>query len=403
MPIIFLIIVLSAIGFGLVLPAFLFFAENLGGSAEIATAIVATYSVGQMISTPIWGRLSDRFGRKPILMLSLVGASLSYLGLAFSTELWMLAVARAFGGLMAGNFAAAMAYVSDVTSAENRAKGMGMVGAGMSIGFILGPAVGGFLSGSDAASASLLMPGLAAGLMSAITAIATGLFLKESLSREARQQLAGRKPESQLKAIKRVMGRPVVSRMVLVGFMFIGIAGMFETIFPLWSNARFAWGPKEVGLLFTYLGLLVAVVQGGLIGVLVRAFGEGRLVVVAAICYGVGLIIMAASAVWPMALFGITFTAIGSALFNPSMSSLVSQQAGAQERGFVIGVFQSATWLGRSTGPLLAGVLFTRVGVDAPLFTGAVLLLPCLGLILIVLQRMRQQQLAETPSVAEGT
>jgi predicted MFS family arabinose efflux permease len=102
-------------------------------------------------------------------------------------------------------------------------------------------------------------------------------------------------------------------------------------------------------------------------------------------------------------LFGITFTAIGSALFNPSMSSLVSQQAGAEERGFVIGVFQSATWLGRSTGPVLAGVLFTRIGVNAPLVTGAVLMLPCLALIVIVLRRMRQQQLAETPAVVEGT
>ena len=394
MLIIFLVIVLSAIGFGLVLPAFLFFAENLGGSPELATAIVATYSVGQMISTPIWGRLSDRFGRKPILMLSLVGASISYLGLAFATELWMLALARAFGGLMAGNFAAALAYVTDVTSAENRARGMGMVGAGMSIGFILGPAVGGFLSGDTAASASLLLPGLAAGLMCAVTAIATGLFLKESLTQEARQKLADAPKESQLRAIRRVVQRPVVSRMVLVGFLYIGITGMFETIFPLWSNARFDWGPQQVGLLFTYLGVLVAVIQGGLIGWLVRAFGEGRLVVTSAISYGTGLLIMAGTATWPMTIVGITFTAIGGALFNPSMSSLVSQQAGPQERGFVIGVFQSATWLGRSTGPLVAGLLFTRVGVDAPLVTGAVLFVPCLALMLIVLNRMRHQQVA---------
>jgi DHA1 family tetracycline resistance protein-like MFS transporter len=157
-----------------------------------------------------------------------------------------------------------------------------------------------------------------------------------------------------------------------------------------------------VGLLFTYLGLLVAVVQGGLIGMLVRAFGESRLVVVAAVSYGAGLLIMGLSGGWPMAIFGITFTAIGSALFNPSMSSLVSQQAGAQERGLVIGVFQSATWLGRSAGPLLAGLLFARVGVDAPLLTGAALLLPCLALIFVVRHRMHQQNIAAAAGLSAG-
>ena len=401
MPIIFLIIVMSAVGFGLVLPAFLFAANNLGGGPEIATLIVATYSVGQMISTPIWGRLSDRYGRKPILLISLVGAILSYLGLAYATDLWTLAIARTIGGLMAGNFSTAMAYVSDVMPEEKRAKGMGIVGAGFSLGFIVGPAVGGLLSGEDAATASLYLPGLAAAAMASVTLIATAIFLKESLTEEQKQKLMSQPHQSMGTAIRRVLERPVILRMIAVGLLFVFITGMFETIFPLWANVKLTWGPKEIGWLFAYLGLVVSVIQGGLIGFLARRFGEGALVPTATVVYAAGLLIMAAALTTPWVIFGITFTAVGSALFNPSMSSLVSRQAGSEERGLVLGVFQSATWMGRSLGPALAGVLFARVGREAPLLIGALLALPTLWLVFAFLKRMRHHEAA--PAAQSGS
>jgi DHA1 family tetracycline resistance protein-like MFS transporter len=392
MVIIFLIIVMSAAGFGLVLPAFLFTAKNLGGGPEIATMIVATYSVGQMISTPIWGRMSDRYGRKPILVLSLIGSVISYIGLALATDLWMLGLARAFGGLMAGNFATAMAYVSDVTPEDKRAKGMGIVGAAFSIGFIVGPAMGGLLAGPDAASASLFWPGIAAACIAFLTLIATVLFLKESLSSELRQKVKDQPHQSMWLASKRVFERPVIFRMIMVGLVFVFVTGMFETIFPLWANEKLTWGPQEVGLLFAYLGLIVAIIQGGLIGTLTRRFGEGPLVPVATVLYAIGLVIMAVAPTAGWVIFGITFTAVGSSLFNPVMSSLVSRQAGPQERGTVLGVFQSATWMGRSLGPLLSGVLFGQFGRDVPLLVGAVLMLPCLWIVFAFLRRMQQQQ-----------
>ena len=392
MAIIFLIIMMSAIGFGLVLPAFLFAAENLGGGPEIATMIVATYSVGQMISTPIWGRLSDRYGRKPVLVISLVGAMLSYIGLALATNLWMLGLARALGGLMAGNFSTAMAYVSDVTPEHLRAKGMGIVGAAFSLGFIVGPAIGGLLSGPDAATASLYWPGMAAAIMAGLTLVATLVFLKESLTPEQRQRAADQPHQSVWQATLRVFERPVIFRMILVGLAFVFVTGMFETIFPLWANQKLTWGPREVGWLFAYLGAIVAVVQGGLIGPLTRWFGEGPLVPTATVLYALGLVIMAAAPSSGWVLFGITFTAVASSLFNPAMSSLVSQQAGAEERGLVLGVFQSATWLGRSLGPVASGVLFGQFGREAPLLVGAVLMLPCLWVVFSFLKRMRRQQ-----------
>lgn len=395
MVIIFLIIMMSAVGFGLVLPAFLFTAANLGGGPEIATMIVATYSVGQMISTPIWGRISDRYGRKPVLVISLIGATLSYLGLALATNLWELGFARALGGLMAGNFSTAMAYVSDVMPEDKRAKGMGIVGAAFSLGFIFGPAIGGLLSGPDAATASLYWPGMAAAAMGAITLVATVLFLKESLTQEQRQKVKDQPHQSMWLATRRVFERPVVFRMILVGLLFVFVTGMFETIFPLWANEKLAWGPQEVGMLFGYLGLIVALIQGGLIGPLTRWFGEGPLVPAATVLYAVGLLIMAMAPTAGWAIFGITFTAVASSLFNPAMSSLVSRQAGAEERGLVLGVFQSATWMGRSLGPVLAGVLFGQLGREAPLLVGAVLMLPCLWVVFAFLKRMQQQYAEE--------
>ena len=139
MPILFLTVLLSGLGFGLVLPGFLFFAENLGASPALATAIIATYSLGQFIATPVWGRASDRYGRKPVLVITMAGAVLSYLLLAYATNLWVLAVARFLNGIMAGNLAVAMAYASDATPPERRAQGMGRVGGAISLGFIIGP------------------------------------------------------------------------------------------------------------------------------------------------------------------------------------------------------------------------------------------------------------------------
>ena len=237
MLILFLVCVLSAMGFGLVLPSLLFYAENLGATPDVATLIIAAYAVGQFISTPIWGRLSDRFGRKPILIISSAGMLLSYLLLAWSWNLWVLGLARGFGGLMADTFSAAAAYVTDITLPEQRAKGMGMVGAGMSVGFILGPALGGLLGGADAESASLFGPGLAAAGIAAFTVIAIALFLRESLPPEQREQLAEARHPSQLDALRRVLAQPLLAIMVFVGLFYSSAFALNETIFPLWSKA----------------------------------------------------------------------------------------------------------------------------------------------------------------------
>jgi DHA1 family tetracycline resistance protein-like MFS transporter len=388
MPILLMTILLSGLGFGLVLPSFLFFAGNLGASPAVATTIIGLFAVGQFLASPIWGRLSDRIGRKPVLVLSLVGQASSYLLLAFADSLWMLAAARALNGLTAGNLPVAMAYVTDIMPTERRAQGLGYVGGAISLGFIVGPAIGGVLGGSDAASANLLWPGIAACAVCGLTCIAAVVFLRESLTPEQRARSAhDNRLEGQLAATRRVFRNPALARMVLAGFMVYLAMALFETIFPLWSGARFGWGPRQVGLIFTYLGLTVGLVQGVLVGKLVPMFGEGRLVTVGLMSYCLGLLIMTQAPVWPIMVFGITFTAGGGALFITTMSSLVTRQAADNERGLVLGVYQSGSWMGRAIGPPLSGLLFASLGVNSPLYTALAVVLPALGLVALIRAR----------------
>jgi DHA1 family tetracycline resistance protein-like MFS transporter len=394
-PILLFTIVLSGMGFGLVLPAFLFFAENIGASPAIATAIVGSYSLGQAIATPFWGRMSDRYGRKPILLISTFGMGLGYLALAFADNLWLLGGARIMTGLLGGNIAVAMAYVTDVTPIEKRAQGMGMVGGAISLGFIVGPALGGLLAGADADSATLLWPGIAAAVLCFLTVIAT-FFVKESLPVEKRVGPGSEHHVSGLDAARTVFRRSVLAQMVVVGFMVYFAMAQFETIMPLWSEFKFGWGPREIGYCFTYLGLVVMIVQGFLVGRLAPIFGEGKLVMVGVAAYIFGVLWMTQAPGWEWMMIGISFTAGGGALAVTSMTSLVSRNAEEHERGLVLGVFNSGAWTGRSIGPLFSGLLFQSVDEQAPLYVAAMVMLTALGLVAIVRRRGRRRQAAKS-------
>lgn len=389
MPILLATIVMSGLGFGLVLPGFLFVAERFGASPAVATSIIAMYSVGQFLATPVWGRLSDRYGRRPILVGTMFGQVLANLLIAFSDDLWMLAAGRGLSGLMAG-LAPAMAYIADVTPAEKRAQGMGYVGAAMSLGFMVGPALGGLIGGVDAASATMMWPGLLAASVALVTAIGGLVFLKESLPPEKRARPGAATGARGAGAMWKIIRRPVLAEMVLLGLMVYTAMAMFETIFPLWSNRQFAWGPREVGLSFTWLSIVVGTSQGLLVGRLVPVFGEGRIVAGGLIAYGIGLVLMTQAPTWLFMMAGITITAGGGAMFVTSMSSLVSKQADPTEQGLVLGTYQSASWLGRCVGPPMSGLLFKYLGTHAPLLIGALIMLPCLGMLAAALSRARK-------------
>ena len=390
MVIVFIVILMSGMGFGLVLPPFMFAATNMGASPMVAAAVVSTFAVGQFIATPIWGRFSDRFGRKPVLLVTMLGSGLAYLVMANATNLWILMFARFLTGLLAGNFAVATAYVSDITPADKRVQGMGFVGGAVSLGFMTGPAIGGLLGGADAESASLFLPSLAAAAICLLTFIAILLFLKESLPPNKRAGSAAHHAETEssgLEAFKHVLRRPILVEMVVMGFLVFFAMAMFETIFPLWSEVRFDWGPRNVGFIFMYLGFVVMVTQMFLAGKLAPIFGEAKLLMGAVVAYACGLILMTQVPIWQFMMIGITFTAGAGAMFNTIGVSWVSHHAGESEQGLVIGVYQSAGWFGRSFGPTVSGLLFQTVGVNSPLYVGAMMMLPCFLIVLMIRRR----------------
>ena len=198
MPILFLIVVVDLIGFGIIIPLLPFYAEFFYADPATVGLIMATYSLTQFLAAPYWGQLSDRIGRRPVLLVSLAGSAVAYFWLGFADELWVLFAARALGGLMAGNISAAFAYVADVTTPKNRAKGMGMIGAAFGLGFIIGPAVGGILAGPDPINADYKSPAFAAAGLSMMAFALGVIFLKESLSREIRDRLKARTSKGQL-------------------------------------------------------------------------------------------------------------------------------------------------------------------------------------------------------------
>src|SRR5580692_4163980 len=233
MPMLFLIVVIDLIGFGLVIPLLPFYAERFAASPQEVTAWMAVFSLMSMLTAPVWGRLSDRVGRRPVLMVSMAAASLAYLWLGFASSLWMLFAARALAGACAGNISAANAYIADVTTPENRARGMGMIGAAFGLGFIVGPALGGVVAGSNLTNADLRTPGLIACGLSLAALLGVVLVLKESLP----AGLPERPHKSRVAALREALGRKALTRLLAVFFLTIlAFAGM-EATFALWAMA----------------------------------------------------------------------------------------------------------------------------------------------------------------------
>jgi MFS family permease len=397
MPTLFLIVFIDLVGFGLVIPLLPFYAVRFGASAQQVTLLLAVYSMMQLFAAPLWGRLSDRVGRRPVLMISMAASVLAYLWIGSATALWMLFAARAFAGACAGNIAAAQAYIADVTKPEERAKGMGLIGAAFGLGFIIGPALGGLLAGHDPATADVETPAWVAAGLSFVALCGVVLLLTESLSIDRR---GIRSPSrSRLGAILDVLRRPVLSRLILLFFLVIlAFAGM-ESTFALWAMEQFGWGPGQVGYVFAYVGLLSAILQGGLIGRLARRFGEERLLVCGLALIGTGLLGMAVTRSIPMLAPAVSALALGMGLTQPSLNSLISRRAGREEQGEVLGVSQSVGSLSRVLGPAAAGFFFASFGRNAVFFWGAVLVAIALSLTLKLIRGLDATKLAEAETM----
>lgn len=381
MLIVFLVIVLDLIGFGIMVPILAYYVVQLGGGPELATFCMALYAMGMLISTPILGRLSDYHGRRPILMLSMIGAIIGYLMLGFAESLWVVALSRLLAGLMAGNIAAAQAYITDITSEEDRAKGMGLIGAAFGLGFIIGPALGSYLAGDDFATANLFLPAMVSTGLCAAAFLAIVFMLPESLDKEHRDALRNEPRSSRLTVLRELWRRPLIPHFLVGVLVYNTGAGLVESIYPLWvRDTGIALGPRDLMPLLLAGGIVLSIVQGGLIGPLTRAVGEHRLFQIGAIGFSlamVGTVIAGEYGSYYGAMAALAFQSGAAALVLTSMQSLVSQCAGPTERGMLLGVYSSAGTLGRVLGTLVTGVIFARVHIESP-YVVTVALMLCL-------------------------
>jgi DHA1 family tetracycline resistance protein-like MFS transporter len=392
MLIMLLVVFTDLVGFGVVIPLLPFYGEHFGAAPLTVTMLLATFSGLQLIAAPLWGRLSDRVGRRPIVLISTTTSVLAYAWLASADALWMLFAARALQGISAGNISVAQAYIADVTKPENRARGMGLMGAALGLGFIVGPAIGGQLAGGDPTALTVALPAYAAAAFSALALVLAALLLKESLPAERRAEAARNRP-GRIAQIRDAFERPNLRRLMVLFFTTtFAFAGM-ETTFALWALHRFGWGPRQVGELFAMVGIVLVLIQGGLIGKLTRRFGEARMLLAGTITIGLGLALLAAAMTPVVGISACCLLALGMGMAQPSTSSLISREASATEQGGILGVNQSVGSLARLVGPAVAGSAFTLGGPSAPYILGAGLMVISSWIATRVLRRHRAADL----------
>ncbi|MBM4239095.1 MAG: MFS transporter [Gammaproteobacteria bacterium] len=393
--VLWLVVFISLAGFGITTIPFPFVAENLGASDFWKTfGGSGVFSLFQLIATPIWGRFSDAYGRKPILILSTGGTILAFAWLAYASTLESLLVARAFGGIMSGNLAAAFAYATDVTDPQNRAKGLGIVASAFGIGFAVGPPLGGLL-GTDGGIPSMHWPGIASAVLSAIAFLGTIFLLPESLPKELRKPIGKPKArseavESDVSPIKAMLSNPVLIGLVMSSLFVAIAAGAMQSVFQFWGRDLFNYSLRDIGVHFMVFALLSAVGQAGLVGPLVKRFGEKRLSLMAIGGVAVGLMLFATAQNDAMVWAAICVFGLANGLFLPVITSLVSFEADARSRGAVMGMFNASSSAGRIVGPALSGPVYFKLGPAAPFVISAVLAI--IGAIL--LSRVRAKSAA---------
>jgi MFS transporter, DHA1 family, tetracycline resistance protein len=374
-PLLFLTVFLDVAGFGMILPLLPFYAQRYGADAFDVGALFACYSLAQGLCAPLLGRLSDRFGRRPVLLAALFANAAALLLFAGAQSFAMLFVARTASGIAAANFGIAQAYVADVTAPQERARGMGMIGAAMGMGFVLGPGIGGLLAmlGQQA------VPLGAAALTLANFAL-VALWLPESLPPEARRPLRG-SAMVPLAGLARC-GRPAL-RLLILFFIVIFAFSTMEGTLALYCAARFGFGVGETSALMVSIGVVMAIVQGLLVGRLVTRFGERRLALAGIVLMTLGLLTLPLA---PLLFAGAcALLAIGLGIHQPSLLGMLSRLASRGEQGEALGLSRSMQAFARTFGPLWGGWTFKTLGIGWPFWTaGSVMALAGLAAVLLL-------------------
>jgi MFS family permease len=383
LPTLLAVIFVNLVGFGIVVPLLPFYARSFQAPAWQMALIFSAYAMGAFFGEPFWGRLSDRIGRKPILVSTICGNCLCYLALAFAPTIGIAFLVRLLGGLASGNASVIQGYIADVTPPEKRTGRMSYLSAAYNLGFIVGPALGGLLANPGAGHDGFRIPLIVASGLSAICALGIVAFVKESRAHPHHEFDDG---PSRWAVTGRALTHPVIARLMVVTFLagsaFMGI----EFVFGLWSNARFHWGPRQVGLAFAVVGIVAAFCQIVLSGWLSERFGEARVLAGGIALTAVATVAMPHSRDWVIVLM-LALSALGQSVAWPNVSALISRHAKMHHQGQYQGLNNATGALARLTGPLAAGTVFAALGVDMPFYLSGLLVLPAILLALEAKQK----------------
>ena len=412
LAVLFAVVFINLVGFGLVVPLLPFFAQSLKAEAWQITLMFSAYSLGQFFAEPFWGRLSDRIGRKPVLLITLIANALGYLMLAFTPNIWLAIAVRLFTGLGAGNISTVQGYVADVTPPEQRAGRMGLIGAAFGLGFIVGPGLGGLLTQPQLGPIGYQLPIFLAAALAALAAVGVVVFLRES---RAKADPAAPRPAF-LSGLKAARDNGVVSRVLVVTLIYMAGFSAMESVFGLWAESRYQWGAREVGLSFMIVGIISTLNQGFFAGRLARRFGESRVLAVGMLLFGTSLVLQVLAPVaWFPAMrlelgavsiplvqgwiipIVMAVGACGMSLAMPNISAMISRASPPDRQGAMLGLNMASSSVARIFGPMIAGALFSGLGHDWPFLVGALLTLPAAVMAINAGRAIRRAQAAAKP------
>jgi len=399
--ILFVIVFIDMIGFGIIIPLLPYYGQTFAREIQHVGAFLGTeippeglviavlfsvYSLMQFIFSPIWGHLSDKYGRRPVLMWNLAGSVISYIIFGLAGSLLVLFISRVIQGIAGAKIATAQAYITDITPPEKRAKGMGMIGAGLGLGFVFGPAIAGILISLEQTVLAFpwldaflrhniySLPGYFAAFLAFVNFILLYIFLPEPRERNT-ADLSNKSKIFSMRRFRTVMANPQLGGLLLIIFLATAAFSSMESMFALWGETVLGINEKTNSYLFAYIGVLIAIIQGGIVGRLAEKFGELRLVILGTATLMISLFVLPFSpSIW-MLMGVLVFLAFGSGINTPSLQSLVSQTSEDKDIGGTLGLSQSTSSLARIIGPIIGGYVYDMLGVSFPFIIGAVIML----------------------------
>lgn len=363
---IFLVVFIDLLGFGIILPLLPYIAEKYSATPVIIGLLSGSYSLFQFIAGPILGRLSDRYGRKKLLIISQLGSMAGYVLLALAGSLPLLFLSRIIDGITGGNISIAQAYMADVTDKKTRAKGMGLLGAAFGLGFMFGPAIGGYLS-----QWGFGVPALFAASISLISTLATSLYLKETVN--VKKTLSSPRTAMSLAELKHILKTPTIATLLLTFFLLsLGFSGMQGT-YALLVQAKFGWGPTQVGYIFGLIGIVAILTQVKVLSALTQKLGEYKTLLSSLFILALGFAILGLTSYVPLFILSNIFMPLGNSLANPTLTALATENIPKEEYGESLGLLQSAGSLGRIFGPVIAGEIFYKFNHNTPMLLSSLI------------------------------